>query len=583
MIVEKTMTRILVSSLAPWLLCTAALAQNPPAADSTRPAQGDAQTGRRGGGQDGGADGQGRGGGGGGNRMFGPMGRSLDSVTELREQFQPYVLRRDVPLFRDELHLSEGQTAITETLVHDYETVFTEASDAAQAQQREMMRQMFQGFMGGGNREKFQESFQKIQADLEQMAVEAGGELPPEMRRQYFREQMQKVSETLQKEREASGAVDESRRLATEMSQAAEKWRKLRTQMEIQLLDGIRGTLTVEQVERWAAFERFLRREKSLSRGRLSGESVNLFSVIDEAGISKESLAKLLTILDEYEIRLDEALKHRNEYLGQNESKALKAIQESDAKSMEQLADRMIDLRNTVRNTNDQFRAAIAAALPPDEGQRVEKAALASAFGRVYRPTQAERSIKGALEMEDLTPDVRKAVEELSLLYGNEIDVMNQRIAQTMRKSEPERLKQDAIRASGLLNGGSRFFDGGEEDPTDSLFAKRGEVSENYIRRLSALLTPEQVAKLPKASSRDGGRRNGPFGTWTIADMPQESKAAAKAADKDGNGVIEGDERRELMRGMGGPDFGNQGGGRNRESNGGDQGGAGGRPPATDG
>ena len=175
--------------------------------------------------------------------MFGPMGRSLDSVTELREQFQPAVMRRDVPLMRDELQLDEGQVGIVETLVTDYETQFTEASDKAQEQQRDMMRQMFQSFMGNGAREKFQESFQKIQSDLEQMAVESGGELPPEMRRQYFREQMQKMTDEMQKQREASGEAAETRRIASEMAQSAEKWRRERTQMETTLMDGVKGTL----------------------------------------------------------------------------------------------------------------------------------------------------------------------------------------------------------------------------------------------------------------------------------------------------------------------------------------------------
>ena len=47
------------------------------------------------------------------------------------EQFQPAVMRRDVPLMRDELQLDEGQVGIVETLVTDYETQFTEASDKA--------------------------------------------------------------------------------------------------------------------------------------------------------------------------------------------------------------------------------------------------------------------------------------------------------------------------------------------------------------------------------------------------------------------------------------------------------------------
>lgn len=564
------MRRSLSASILMLLVTGSALAQNPPT--GAPPAQGDAaQGGDRGGGRgnrDGGGrggrgmmfGGPGGGGGGGSGRMFGPMGRSLDSVTELREQFQPFVLKRDVPLMRDQLGLDQGQVTVVETLVGDYETQFNEASDKAQQAQRDAMMKMFQSFMGNGAREKFQESFQKIQADLEQMAVEAGGELPPETRRQYFREQMQKMTEEMTKEREASGAAAETRRIAGEMAQAAERWRRERAEMDTHLLDGVRATLRDPQAAKWAAFDRFLRREKTLSRGRLSGESVNLFAVVDESGISKDSVGKLGTMLDEYEVRLDEALKRRNEYLAQNEAKALKAITEGDAKAMEQLADRMIDLRNGVRRVNEESRASIVAALPPDEGRKVEKAALEAAYGRVYRATRTDRAFKAALELPDLSPDARKAIEELQAAYALEIEAMNQRITQTIRKSEPEQMKQEAVRAAGLLNGGARFFDGPPEDPADALYEKRGDMGDGFVKRMSALLTPEQAEKLPKGTGRDDGRRQGPFGSWTIADMPEDVRAAAKTADKDGNGILEGDERREFFRGMRPPDGGGPGG-----------------------
>ena len=510
--------------------------------------------------------------------MFGPMSRSIDSVTELREQFQPYVLKRDVPLMRDQLSLDDGQVTVVETLVGDYETQFSEASDKAQQAQRDGMQRMFESFMGGNSRERFQQSFEKIQADLEQMAVEAGGELPPETRRQYFREQMQKMGEEMAKEREASGAAAETRRIAGEIAQAAEKWRREKADMDAKVLESVKTTLREPQAARWAAFDRFLRREKTLARGRLSGESVNLFAVVDEAGISKDSLAKLGTLLDEYEERLDAALKRRNEYLAQNESKALKAITEGDAKAMEQLADRMIDLRNGVRNVNEESRAAIVAALEAEEGRKVEKAALEAAYGRVYRATRTDRAFRTALELPDLSPDARKAIEDLQALYATEIEAMNQRIAQTIRKSEPEQLKSEAVRATTMLTGGGGvFFDRPQNDATDALFEKRGETGDGYVKRLAALLTPEQAEKLPKGSGRDDGRRQGPFGSWTIAEMPEEARAAAKAADKDGNGVLEGDERRALFQNMRPQDGGGAGGGAPQDQGGNGRGGQRGR------
>ena len=61
--------------------------------------------------------------------------------------------------------------------------------------------------------------------------------------------------------------------------------------------------------------------------------------------------------------------------------------------------------------------------------------------------------------------------------------------------------------------------------------------------------------------------------------MPEENRAMAKAADKDGNGIIEGDERREMFRAMRPADAGGNGGdqgggGRQRGNQGGNQGAA---------
>ena len=288
---------------------------------------------------------------------------------------------------------------------------------------------------------------------------------------------------------------------------------------------------------------------------------MNLFAVLDEAGISKDSLSKVATLLDQYEEQLDAALKRRNEYLAQNEGKALKAIVEGDAAGMERLADRMIDLRNGVRAVNEDSRAAIVAALPAEDGRKVEKAALEAAYGRVYRASRADRAFKAALELPDLSDEARKAIEELQALYAAEIDAMNDRIAQAIRKSEPEQLKQEAVRATGLLNGGGgAFFGGPQNDAADALLEKRGETGDGFVKRLASLLTPEQAEKLPKGSGRDDGRRQGPFGSWTISEMPEDVRAAAKAADKDGNGVLEGEERRQFFQAMRPPEGGGQGG-----------------------
>ena len=556
---------------------TSSAAQTPPAATSTAApvdAKADRQQGQGGQGGQGGWRQGGRGFGMGGGGMGGGIGRSLGAVTEMREQFQAFIVKRDVPLIKQQLKLDDGQTTVVETLVTDYEAAFTESSDKASAAQQELMRTMFQSFMGGNMRERFQGFSETMQKDIEQIEKDSGTEMSPEARSQYFRDQMDKMSQQIAAERETNGEAAQTRKIVGDMTLLAEKWRKERGVLDRQVMDEIKTSLKSDQTAKWESFERFMRREKLLSRGRLSGENVNLFAVLDEAGLSKEQIASTAALLDEYELRLDEALKKRSEFLAQNEGKVMTAIQNSDAKSLEDLASKGVDLRNAVRNVNEQYRTAIAGVLPPEEAKRFTQAALASGFARVYRPTRAERAFEKALSLEGLSPETLTAISEMQIAMMAELIGMNEKIAQTIRKAEPVQLKDEAVRSAGLLNGGaSRMFGRNDPDVADEMLSKRGDMTDKYVERLKALLTAEQIALLPKGTGRDDGRNQGPFGSWTIANMPEENRAMAKAADKDGNGIIEGDERRELFRAMRPADAGGNGGGQGGGNAGGQGGG----------
>ncbi len=558
--------------VAPILFSCIASAQTPPTTSppSSAPATGaEARPDRQ---QGQGREGGGRQGGRWGGAMGGGIGRSLGAVTEMREQFQAFIVKRDVPMIKQQLKLDDTQTTVVETFITDYEEVFTEASDKASASQQDLMRSMFQSFMGGNMRERYQSFGENMQKEIEQIEKETGTEMSPEARSQFFREQMDKMGQQMAAEREASGEAEQTRKIVGEMNELSETWRKQKAGLDRQIMDEIKTTLKPDQVGMWESFERFMRREKLLGRGRLSGENVNLFAVLDEAGLSKEQIAAAATMFDEYELRLDEALKKRSEFLAQNEGKVMTAIQNSDAKNLEELASKGIDLRNSVRNVNEQYRVAIAGLLPSQEAARFTQAALASGFARVYRPTRAQRAFEKALSLEGLSPETLTAINEMQIAMMAELIGMNEKIAQTIRKAEPMQLKEQAVRAAGLLNGGAgRMFGRNDPDVADDLLSKRGDMTDKYVERLKALLTVEQIAMLPQGTGRDDGRNQGPFGSWTIANMPEENRAMAKSADKDGNGIIEGDERGEMFRSMRPADDGGQRGGQGASQGGGNR------------
>jgi hypothetical protein len=79
----------------------------------------------------------GRGGGGGGMRGMGGM-------REIQELLQPDYSRRDMPLFVEQLQLDDGQKAIVEALIEDYEDGFGGGSEAVQADLMDLGRSMMQ-------------------------------------------------------------------------------------------------------------------------------------------------------------------------------------------------------------------------------------------------------------------------------------------------------------------------------------------------------------------------------------------------------------------------------------------------------
>jgi hypothetical protein len=572
--VRRALSLAVVAVLsAETLLQTSALAQDgaPPAA------------------QDGGRGGRGQGGGRGGQGggMFrGGMGR-MGIQNQIRDAFEPDFVRRDVPLFKDQLSLEEAQMAVVEQLMRDYEDAFEPAREEMMNQMQDIGRQMMAPMMAPEMQEKWRGAMDEARQQMEQMAQEKGSELTPEERQQFFRSQMEKLGEQVQKEMKSTGAFDQMRASLGEMVTDFNKWTDTKSRLRKSFVEGLQASLSEPQQKKWPSFERFLAREKTLPRATISGEGVNLFLVLDEAGLSKETFAKLQSIMDEYELQLDVALKARNEFLAANEGKYLAAIQSGDMDAAKKFAQRSLDLREKVRDVNDRYREAICAELSAEDAGRVRAEALAAAYERVYGQNRVQRAFESALKIEGLEATVAESVKALAAQYSSEIGPMNDRIAQAIRKEEPVRQTEDMTRVVGFLSGDvpmSQMFRprGNEQGESAELFEKRTETNDTYMDRLEKLLTPEQWEALPKGREGRGGGGPGGFGGFggggpiKLADLPEQAQERMKQFDKNNDGTIDDTERQAMMeefRQRGGPGMmfgggGNGGGGRGGQGGG---------------
>ena len=560
------------------------LAQNEPPAGQNG--------GQRGGDQN--ARGQ-RGGGGGMGRMFGGMGGQRGGMggmgrgmQDMREALEADFQRRDVPIFVRQLNLTEDQSGVLETLFVDYETSFQPEAEAIQSAMMDIGRNMMQSFNSPERREQMQQMRDKFQQEFE-AAEAANGPMDDDARRAFFRERMQKAVEEFAQQSQVNGLDAEVKAAMGQLLEKMEAWQSRKAQLRDNFTTGMKAVLDDDQLAQWPAFERFLTREKTLPRGRISGENLNLFFVVDELRMPPEEFAKLEPIFDDYETRLDNALRARNAYVEESMPKIMKAMQSQDSADAGRIFKRQADLRAAVRDVNEEFRKAMVNALGESAwAKTLDKAVLAGGWDRFYRPTNTDRMFEEAVKIEGLDPAVLQSVTDLYAGYRGELAPLNDRLKDLARTEEPDQIVRDGERFVSMISQGiggmARAFGGGgaeeREDPMRKVFDDRTELGTRYEERLKALLTPEQFEKLPRGrGARGAGGPGGNFDPNAFLDrIPEEQrKQFMEAVDKNKNGQIDEDERdgiRDYMR----QQFQNRGGqgggqGGERRGNGGNGGG----------
>jgi uncharacterized membrane protein YgcG len=510
----------------------------------------------------------------------------MGAFASFMTRFQPDFMRRDVPLFREQLNFDDQQMEVVEALVNDYDLAFGPAAEESQAKIQEAGMRMWQTFMQGDMRERMRGVRESIEADLEQMEIENGAPVTEEARRAFWRQRMEKVGNEMMEERKATGADVETKAILEEIVAEVNRWTGEKARMRKDVVSSIELLLTDTQKANFPKFERFLRREKTMANAALSGEGTNLFLVIDEAELSQPSIDGASKILDMYEVELDSALVARDSFIEQSEPKMMRLTLDGNADAARTMAQRQIALRKSVRDVNDRFITQIAESMSPEEGAKFKKAAMLAAYRRVFRQTRSSEAFEKALQLPDITPEQTTAVTALQAEYEGQLAAMNEKIVTTTRKEEPEQRLEESERLIGVMAGTmpptvmmGRFM-GGMGDPIGDLMDERGKMGTKYLEQLRSLLTPAQQEQLPRG--RDGGRNAGAFGTGKISDLPPQFQEAAKIADKNKDGVIDEDEREAVFRNMrGGPD--GPGGGRGGPGGGGGGGAGGGgrgnRPP----
>ncbi len=295
-------------------------------------------------------------------------------------------------------------------------------------------------------------------------------------------------------------------------------WLEEKRMLDVGLLENVNAILIDDQRALWPSFIRKLYREKHISRGRLSGESVDLFQTIRDSALSPAAETAIAAGLEEYDVALDSAMRKRDDILRGNPKKLFDDILNGNVGRNEAMVDEIIKARKNVRDINDRYIEIISSSLSEGDSEDFRIRSLKRGYPRIFRRTPAERLLRQAAENQNYGAEVIAQILQLEGAYLIELAEINHQILTTTRSHEPEMHKHREVAGQIRKNGGTPEK---LEDPTRDLYKEREELGNRYIEMLRALLSGEQFLEL------DGARRWIPRDELPAMPTQGEPKAGA--------------------------------------------------------
>jgi hypothetical protein len=299
-------------------------------------------------------------------------------------------------------------------------------------------------------------------------------------------------------------SIEELQQRQEEMASQIEEFRKQRATLRQKFVADAQANLIPEQIERWPALERTLLRNKSIPKGRLAGERVDLMKVLAGVEMSESEKSALASPVEAYEVAMDGALKRRDQFLATAHRNIDRAMQDNDPDKALSIIDKATDLRLAVRSINRQFAQALAAQMPEPIASAFNDRLLKSTYPMVYQTTRGQKTFEAALRIEDVSGETRSSIESLQQFYARELADVNAQIRQAVDKHEPLEPRLAMEHTRDVMSGAPpSAFIGGEDNPVREAFARRRALDDRYCKLVADFLTPEQAATLPKAPQKN--------------------------------------------------------------------------------
>jgi len=523
-------------------------------------------------------------------RSGGRQGGGFRSMMSNGGMTPDYMLR-DLQQFQIALELEEQQMIIVEQILRDYDESFREASEASQTSVGNSFASM-RGSEDDPARQNTQElrsRSREIRNKLES-TLSLGDEPGMKELQERLNGELEGIRADMQQARVAEWQTPERQAAFEEIALLMQDQQRLKKQMRDEFEGDLVAILTEDQQELWPPFQRQLTRDRLLPRGNLSGESLDIMSLVEQEEFTDEILISLIPVLNEWDESVTPALTARDNHMVENQSVMMTSMSTMDSTAGLDVMKAQAKLSEDVRDINDNAIEQIVFLLPEEHSGEFDATAKTRGYPRIYRPTRTDRAYKAAMELEDLEPDILQSIHELYESMQIEISYANEQILEATHRWESEeqlnRMNRFAQRMSGVTSERP-------ESPIQKAEENKRSIEDNYLDQLRMLLTPEQIEALGGLQTRSereaspGERRNRTWDRGRDNDRGFEGgrEAFMQHFDTDGDGTISESEReaiRDHFRNGGaapGSSGGSRGGGSGQGGgNGGNSGQGNGRP-----
>ncbi|MCP3902180.1 MAG: hypothetical protein GY715_00980 [Planctomycetes bacterium] len=450
----------------------------------------------------------------------------------------PDILRRDLQLFDEVLALESDQASIITELFRDYSEDVERGITLARAAMREVRppRTAEENNELRLQQRTLREHMRQIRDNAKQKANDAPNDRVRDRIWQEYEKGAAQIQERIGRLVSDRGA--EASMMRDEQVRIAEEWREQQSKITDRFLFTVYALLSEDQQQRWPSLERRLRREKTLAMGELSGESLNVFLILQRLPSDSGVVRTAAALLASYEQRLDTALQRRNEVLAASREPMLAASRAGDAEELVRIGGDIVARRTAVRDTSEQFVQAVKAALPPEDAEPFMAKVNDRAFSRIYRPTRAGRILRTAVRLDDLDPEVREAIVALEQEYLAGLRPINDDLRRLTLHHEPERFTARYLQKA--ESGGKHRYSK-PDDALERAFEVRRRYDVQYMTRLQGLVPNERLRRIPGAAGHAHGLSRGRGGNGLA-----EQDWAISKFDENGDGVLDDAEKTRL-------------------------------------